>query len=51
MRDSDVGAYITERLSAVGPWFSRTGFGKWHGRINAALVIIVSLFILWKSIF
>jgi hypothetical protein len=37
--------------SKVGPWFSNTGRGKRHFKINVSLVIALLLFLLWKSFF
>jgi hypothetical protein len=48
---SDVGLRFTKRLSNVGPWFSKTRFGKTNGRVNDIIVIAILLLCLWKSFF
>jgi hypothetical protein len=38
-------------VSKVGPWFSKTWWGKRHFNINVSLVIALLLMFLWKSFF
>jgi hypothetical protein len=35
----------------VGPWFSNTWSGRRQSRINLLLVIVILLFVAWKSFF
>ncbi len=48
---SEVGPQVTRRISEVGPWFSKTGMGKWKDRSSIAIVAALLLFCLWKSFF
>jgi hypothetical protein len=50
-RIADVGQRFSQRLSDVGPWFSKTRFGKTNGRINGVILISILLLCLWKSFF
>ena len=40
-----------QMASKVGPWFSKTRWGKWSDRINVSIVVALLLFMLWKSFF
>jgi len=44
-RTEKVGAY----LHRVGPWWSKTWWGRRHDAINVSLLIALLLFLLWKS--
>jgi hypothetical protein len=50
-RFADVGAQFCQRLSDVGPWFSKTRCGTTNGRINGLIVLAILLFCLWKSFY
>lgn len=50
-RLADAGAQSVQRLSEVGPWFSKTRWGKTHGRLNGLIVLAILLFCLWKSFY
>jgi hypothetical protein len=38
-------------MSKIGPWWSKTWWGKRHDAINVALVVGLFLLMLWKSFF
>jgi hypothetical protein len=50
-RLADVGAQFSQRVADVGPWFSKTRWGKANGRINGLIVLAILLFCLWKSFY
>ena len=50
-RLADTGAQFSQRLSDVGPWFSKTRWGKTHGRINGLIVLAILPLCLWKSFY
>jgi hypothetical protein len=35
----------------VGPWFSNTWWGRRHIKINFLILVVLLLFVLWKSFF
>ena len=37
--------------SARGPWWSKTWWGKRHTVVNVTIVVIILLFMAWKSFF
>jgi hypothetical protein len=39
-----------KRLSEVGPWWSKTWWGRRHTAVNVTFVVVMLLYMLWKSL-